>query len=186
MQYNHNVEDLSIKLNTRKDTVVKYLTKYFKENQHYIINKVDKNNHRGGHNKNIYLLSQETYELIDSSYNLKNRYITKIKDVNIVNPFLMTVENSTIGFICDSLENIIDLKRQYKVENYYVDLYIPKYQIVIECDEFGHEYYKNNEEIVREEFIKKELNCKFIRFNPCSPDFQLSKLLHSILKMIIL
>ena len=96
----------------------------------------------------------------------------------------MSIENATIGFLCDTLDNIVEYKRQYAVGKYFVDLYIPKYKIIVECDEFGHHGYKKEDETLRENFIIKELNCKFIRFNPCSTEFQLSELLNSILKII--
>jgi very-short-patch-repair endonuclease len=189
MEYNYNIDILASEFNTRKDLIVRFLKKHFKENQHYMVHSIDetkpKIESRGGHNKINYLLTKEAYELIQSSYNLKNRYITKVNDVNIVNPLLMSIENATVGFICESIHGIVEFERQYKIGHYYVDVYLPKYNIVIECDEFGHSSYDIHEEMMREEYIKTQLKCHFIRFDPCSKDFQLSKLLHSILKIIV-
>jgi hypothetical protein len=187
MQYTHNLEDLIHELKTRKDLIVRFMKKHFKENQHYIINKIDRIvPMNGGQNKKTYLLTKETFELIQSTYNLNNRYITKVNNVNMVNPLLMSIENSTIGFICQSIDGIVDFERQYKVGDYFVDLYLPKHKIVIECDEFGHKSYNTSDEIKREDFIKGKLQCQFIRFNPCSSDFHLPVLLNTLLKAITL
>jgi very-short-patch-repair endonuclease len=187
MQYTHNLEDLIHELKTRKDLIVRFMKKHFKENQHFIIKSVDKTKYIGGSGilKKTYLLTKETFELIQSTYNLNNRYITKVNNVNMVNPLLMSIENSTIGFICQSIDGIVDFERQYKVGDYFVDLYLPKHKIVIECDEFGHKGYNTADEIIREDFIKDKLQCQFIRFNPCSSDFQLPILLNTILKAIL-
>jgi very-short-patch-repair endonuclease len=184
MSFTHNIEELSLLFNTRKDPVVYFLKRHFKEGIHYIIvypNKGKKTNGYSGQNKQTYLLTEETYELVKSSYNLKHRYLSKVMDVKMVNPLLMTIENSTIGFICDMLNNVIECKRQHRVGNYYIDLYLPSARVAIECDEFGHNKSNPVDEKAREDYIQRELNCQFIRFNPCSEDFQFAQLLNRIL-----
>jgi hypothetical protein len=111
MQYTHNLEDFIHELKTRKDPIVVFLKKHFKENQHYIINKIDRIvPMNGGQNKKTYLLTKETFELIQSTYNLNNRYITKVNNVNMVNPLLMSIENSTIGFYVNLLLTLLILR----------------------------------------------------------------------------
>jgi hypothetical protein len=75
--YTHNLEELLIYLSSRKGEITKHLQKNYKENIHYII---ENNNHKnikknGGQNKIDYLLTEEAFELIKNSYNLRNRYI---------------------------------------------------------------------------------------------------------------
>jgi very-short-patch-repair endonuclease len=167
---------------SRKDHLVTHLYKYFKENIDYTITKLNFNNKktRGGHNKLIYKLTDETKDLIKQSYNFRNRYIKEINNIKFVN-VIMTLENSTIGFICNSLNNIVKTERQFVVGRYKVDLYIKELNIVIECDENGHNDYDKEKEKKREEIIKKTLNCKFIRYNPNSKDFDLSDVINKIL-----
>lgn len=53
--------------------------------------------------------------------------------------------------------------RQYNVENYRIDLYLPKLKIAIEYDENGHKNYTYKNHELRELIIKNKLHCKFIR-----------------------
>lgn len=56
----------------------------------------------------------------------------------------------------------IAIKEQYLVESYRIDAYIEKYNIAIEFDETYHNYQKDKDE-EREQFIKNQLNCTFVR-----------------------
>ena len=62
--------------------------------------------------------------MLNNSFNLRNRY-RYVKCIG-VKYIVMSVETSTIGFICNSLRllNIV-LLRQCHVRCYYIDLYIP-------------------------------------------------------------
>jgi hypothetical protein len=68
--------------------------------------------------------------------------------------------------ILDILEETIGypIIRQYRVAGYFLDGYCPDYSLAIEVDE---KYHKNEKRMkkdeIREDNIKKELNCKFIR-----------------------
>ena len=53
---------------------------------------------------------------------------------------------------------------QYPVDNYRIDLYIPKYNIAIEIDEKEHKYKKDYDKI-RQKYIENQIQCKFIRVN---------------------
>lgn len=55
--------------------------------------------------------------------------------------------------------------QQYKVDKYRIDLYLPKLKIAIEFDENEHRYYSYEAQEYREQYIKQNLNCKFIRIN---------------------
>ena len=66
--------------------------------------------------------------------------------------------------ILDKLEQEMNCKiiRQYKVEGYFVDGYIPELNLVIEIDEIPK---IRDKDIERQKIIEKKLNCKFIRIN---------------------
>lgn len=68
----------------------------------------------------------------------------------------------------------------YRVEKYYIDLYFPKFNIAVECDENNHNNYNRQNEIEREEKIKQKLNCQFYRFNPDSPSFDIFKVIFDL------
>ena len=179
-----DIEYLSKELNKRKGDLSVYLKKHFKEDIHYTSKILQCYNiTNGGQNRRCYTLSKECIELIKNSYNLKHKYITKNNELIQTN-IVMTLENSTIGFLCNCLKNITQVYRQYKVGLYYVDLFIPIINIVIECDEEGHNDRNKNDEKTREEFIINELDCVFIRFNPNDKSFDLSEIINKNLILL--
>ena len=182
--YTYNIEDLSEFFDSKKGKYVRFLKKNFKYNIHYIIdNNINKNNKKhGGHNKIIYMLTEETFNLIKCTFNIKHRYITAINDTKIKN-IIMSLENQTIGFIHNSFINIIDVKRQFPFDKYKVDLYFPLYKLVVECDENNHEDREPNYEMLRENYIISTNN-SIIRFNPNDNLFDLSIVLREINKIL--
>lgn len=183
-----DIECLGNELNVKKHCLTRFLKKYFKENVDYtvstVISDITREKSHGGNNRMQYTLSRECMELIRNSYNLKHRYVTKINTLMQTN-IVMTLENSTIGFLCNCIKNITDVYRQYKVGSYFVDLYIPKINIVVECDEDGHKDRNLTYEHTREEFIKTKLVCEFIRFNPNDTNFDLSEVINKIFILLM-
>ncbi|MGL5752100.1 MAG: Rha family transcriptional regulator [Paraclostridium sp.] len=74
-------------------------------------------------------------------------------------------EISFINMLEEALDtfNIKGIK-QYNVDRYRIDFYIPEYNIAVEYDEEQH-YNKVNMKLdmEREKYIKSKLNCEFIR-----------------------
>ena len=65
----------------------------------------------------------------------------------------------------NSLEGIVDIYKQYKVDNYIVDFYIPQLvELVIEYDE-KHNEKQIKDDKIRQEYIEKKLGVQFIRVN---------------------
>jgi len=66
--------------------------------------------------------------------------------------------------ILDNLSSIIGYKilRQHQVKTYFLDGYIPELNLAIEIDETYHEK-QPGKDLRRENNIKKELDCKFMR-----------------------
>lgn len=62
---------------------------------------------------------------------------------------------------------------QHVVGPYRVDMYLPAYNIVVECDEHGHKYYDLEQERLREQYITNFLKCQWIRFNPDDKGFSI-------------
>lgn len=73
---------------------------------------------------------------------------------------------------------------QYKVGKYKIDLYLLKSKVAIECDEYSHKNYKNHKETERETYIKKHLNCNFIRFDPYIKGFNIGTVIYEINKYV--
>lgn len=94
--------------------------------------------------------------------------------------FYVSVETDIIKCILTTFYGN-NMKPQYKIDNYYIDLYFPDYLLAIECDEFHHNNSKNKiYDDIRSIHITKTLCCKFIRFNPYDIKFNLFTLLNDI------
>jgi very-short-patch-repair endonuclease len=181
--YTRNIEEL-LYLTTQKIHIVQNLKKNYKENIHYIIEKNNNNNYNnikkyGGHNKINYLLTEEAFELLKNSFNLRNKYIVNINDNMKQINLCMPIENQTIGFIENSYKDILNVKRQFNIGKYRADLYFIDYKLVVECDEFNHADRDEIKEKIREEYILS-LGNKIIRYNPNQKDFDLSNVLREI------
>lgn len=74
---------------------------------------------------------------------------------------------------------------QKRINSYKVDIYIPKYKLVIEIDEHNHTGRNKIYEYLREGTIKKWLKCKFIRCNPDKNDFNIHDLTGEITKYLL-
>jgi very-short-patch-repair endonuclease len=185
--YTRNIEEL-LYLTKQKFKLVENLKKNYKENIHYIIKKpnYEKNNgikKNGGQNKIDYILTEEAFELLKNTFNLRNKYIIDINDnVKQIN-ICMCIENQTIGFIENSYKEILNIKRQYLIGQYRADLYFIDYKLVVECDEFNHKDRDILKEKIREDYIIS-LGNKIIRYNPNEKNFDLSNILREINKII--
>ena len=78
-----------------------------------------------------------------------------------------------------------DVRIQYTVLGYRIDLYFYEYKLAIEIDELGHNDRNTDYETKREREIKNELNCVFIRTNPDAANFNINELNNQIFKHII-
>jgi hypothetical protein len=163
---------------SRKDHVVRYIKKHFIENENYIIvypNKTQQINGGGGKNRQDYKLTSESFDLLKNSYNIRQIELSKN---SITHPILIFIETATIGFISEIFKDF-NYKKQYKVNKYFIDLYFIDYKIAVECDE-DHHNIKNDK--IREDIIKKELNCSFIRYTPNIDN--MPKVINKIMKLL--
>jgi len=74
----------------------------------------------------------------------------------------------------------LDIKTQYKVGKYRIDLYFVDAKLAIECDELGHTNRDADYEQTREMYITEKLQCTFIRFNPDAKDFCIFTIINQI------
>jgi very-short-patch-repair endonuclease len=182
-KFTRNVDELIAELNTAKQHLTRYIKNNYKLNVHYIVNPSDKTGKHGGHNRLIYLLTDDVYNLLKNTYNMRNRYIVDIKDnIKCVN-IGMCIENQTIGFIENSFKGITDIKRQYIIGKYRLDMYFIEYKLAIECDENNHVDRNETDESERQAYIIAQGN-QIIRFNPNEQNFDLSNVLNAIYKVI--
>jgi very-short-patch-repair endonuclease len=195
-KYNKNLEDLIDTLNSKKVRIVEFLKKHFKENVDFISKKTSFNRKvfpdgkklggSGGRNKIDYFMTEKVYDLILNSYKPRHRKTIKLlngSEVKYINRVL-NLEQSTIGFIYDCFKKTFSVKKQYRVLTYFIDLYFIDENIAIECDENNHKDRDEKYETDRELSIINKLGCKFIRFNPNDPKFNLSNIISKIIEII--
>jgi very-short-patch-repair endonuclease len=177
--FTRNLDEL-LSLARQKHNLVHHLKKNYRENVHYIeTNSANTPKTHGGHNKITFMLTEEAFEIFKNSFNMRNRYIVDVsKEVKIVK-FGMCIENQTIGFIANAYSNVLNVKRQYVIGKYRVDLYFVDHKLAVECDENGHEDRDPLQEQIRENYLKEAGN-KLIRFNPNAREFDLSNVLREI------
>ena len=182
--FTKNIEELVVLFNTQKVNLTRYVKKNFKEGIHFIEAKRNDNTKlHGGQNYINMWLSEESFNLVKNTYNLKNRYIKKINEncenVNIV----MAIETQTIGFIENSFSNALNIKRQKKIGTYYIDLYFEDYKLAIECDEYDHKDRDEIYERSREQYLLEQ-KITIIRYNPNQKNFDLSYVFRIITQLL--
>ena len=74
--------------------------------------------------------------------------------------------------------------QQYKVGPYKVDMYLPKANIAVECDEYDHQKYDVVTETNRQLYIEKQLQCRFVRFNPYNMDFDIMSVIAAVVNLL--
>lgn len=104
-----------------------------------------------GRTYKYYLLTNNGVEI------LTNKFKYNIRSARFEYKYLNEIED----FL-----NIMNIKYilQYRVDNFRIDLYIPKYNLAIEIDEKEHKY-KKDYDIKRQNYIEDKIHCKFIRVN---------------------
>ena len=181
-EFTHDLDDLVCHFNTQKVQLRLHLEKNYRENIHYIkypVTADGKLNKHGGHNRIVYMLTEEAFELFKNSFNFRNKYIVAASEKAHVVRFSMCIEGQTIGFIENAYSGACAMSRQFQIGPYRADLCFTNDKIVVECDEYGHSDRSETDEAVREEFIKNQ-GYAIIRYNPNEAGFDLSDVLNDI------
>ena len=115
----------------------------------------------------------------------KPKAIELAKELGIVildNKYL-SKETETLSYILTAFKGQ-EMKEQYTVDGYRIDLYFPTHKLAIECDKFGHKDRDIGYEVTRQKHIETKLGCIFIRYNPDAKDFDIFSVINSIMKYI--
>ena len=97
-------------------------------------------------------------------------------------------KNSHEAVILDQIIEFLDkveYKLQYHLGQYFIDMYIPEYNIVIEVDERGHSDRDPKKELDRETYIRANLTTKILRINPNAPNFRIAKELGNLHRLMV-
>jgi hypothetical protein len=187
-EFTCDLEELVSEFTTKKINLIRNLEKNYRENIHYIkypVTADGKPNKHGGHNRIVYMLTEEAFELFKNSFNFRTKYLVTASDQIQVVKFPMCIEGQTIGFIENAYSGVRAMSRQFRIGSYFADLCFTDDFIVIECDEYGHHDRPAGDEVAREEFIKNQ-GYAMIRYNPNEPGFDLSDVLNRINRRFML
>lgn len=83
--------------------------------------------------------------------------------------------------LTEALNGIDNVHQHYNVDSYYIDFYLPTYNIAIEFDEFAHKY-KEDADKTRQKYLENRLGCVFIRI---SEDEEISVALNKVFLKIL-
>jgi len=103
-------------------------------------------------------------------------------NIDICSRIYACIEADTLKCIMESFSNE-EIMCQYHIKSYMVDLYFPKYKLIVECDEEFHKHNVKND-LERENEIKEEGNYTFIRYSPYAKDFNIFKVINIIIKAL--
>jgi len=187
--FTRDLEELVCHFKSQKVHLTLHLEKNYRVNIHYtkspltVVTETKKQN--GGHNRIVYMLTEEAFELLKNSFKLRSKYIVDVSDNVKCVKFPMCIEAQTIGFIENAYRGLRAMTRQFHIGPYFADLCFTNDLIVVECDEYGHRDRSLAEEEAREEFIKNQ-GYAMIRYNPNEPGFDLSDVLNRINKRLML
>jgi very-short-patch-repair endonuclease len=109
--------------------------------------------------------------------------LAKKLGISVSDQLDMTKEQRTIRQIRTAFKHLQTIQ-QYRVGPYYIDLYFPDHAIAVECDEDGHCGYSQTAECKRQKYIERTLNCRFVRYNPDPPNFNISDVINQIIQLI--
>lgn len=183
LEFTRDLDDLVSHFKTQKHNLRLHLEKNYRDNIHYIKSPLtvvrDTKKQNGGHNRIVYMLTEEAFELFKNSFNFRTKYIIAASEKAHVVRFSMCIEGQTIGFIENTYRGLRAMSRQFQIGPYRADLCFTHDKIVVECDEYGHSDRSETDEAVREEFIKNQ-GYAIIRYNPNKPGFDLSDVLNDI------
>ena len=182
-EFTRDLDDLVCHFKSQKVQLTLHLEKNYRENIHYtksplkVVHETKKQN--GGHNRIVYMLTEEAFELFKNSFNFRTKYLVSASEQIQVVKFPMCIEGQTIGFIENAYSGACAMSRQFQIGPYRADLCFTDYKIVLECDEYGHSDRSETDEAVREEYINNR-GYIIIRYNPNKPGFDLSDVLNDI------
>ena len=135
----------------------------------------------GGKQTMIMLNKEAVKKLVLSSRKPEAKVLAREIGLGVIT----TKEQDTLETVINSIKDIVEYETQFSVGEYRIDLYLPNLKIAIECDENGHSNRDLEQEFKRQNFIKQQLNCEFIRFNPDDDNFNIGKVINQILKEVL-
>lgn len=134
----------------------------------------------------IFINREGMKELLSKTQKPKSIDLAKFVGINVHHNKFVRSETDIVNILQNfCVKTGIKCKYQYNVGKYYIDVFLPDLKLAIEIDENDHKYYNQEKENERQRYIEEQLECKFIKCNPQSLDFNTENLIASIVKEII-
>lgn len=105
--------------------------------------------------------------------------LCKIFNVKTIYKYILS--ETSFVYIIKKIFDGEEIIEQFSVDNYHIDLYFPVYKLAIEFDETYHNYNENND-IIRENIIKKHLNCTFLRIKEKDDIYQFINIIYKYIR----
>ena len=121
----------------------------------------------GGKQRVLHISIPAVKMILSKSRKSTAQIFARILNMEIDSYHCIPMETETVSFLQDVFcdETIL---LQHCFEKYYVDMYFPKYNLAVECDEdSSHSATKNKcLDAVRQQFIEQNYQCTFVRYRP--------------------
>ena len=107
--------------------------------------------------KDEYYINEEgMHELVLKSTMSNATDFAKQLGINVHDHKYLSKERETLSYILTAFKGQ-EMKEQYTVDGYRIDLYFPTHKLAIECDEFGHKDRDIGYEVTRQKYIETKL-----------------------------
>ncbi len=134
----------------------------------------------GGDQQSVYITYLQLQKFLSKSRKKSVHEFAKTIGIDVHAKLFACIEADTFLCICTAFKGEIFLD-QYSVGVYFIDMYMPKYKLAIECDE---NHRDKEADKTRESEIVRQLDCKFIRFKPYEKDFNIFMVINEIFQEI--
>lgn len=142
----------------------------------------------GGDQHMVYLTYNGLMKILSSSRKTNLIEFSEKIGIDVKTKIYSCIEADTIKCIIQSFSGE-EMIEQYNVcgTKYRIDLYFPKYEIAIECDEHHHKTISNKLKDVERQLAIKDIivDIIFIRYDPFDKDFKIFNIINEIYKEII-
>lgn len=137
------------------------------------------------HQNTRYINTQGVRALVAKSRTLESIAYDAKLGVDTQHFKIETAEMATIEYLTTVFDGE-HMEQQFSVGRFRIDLYFTKYKIAVECDEYDHQDRDAQKEYERQEFITKQLGCRWVRFNPHNKTFSMAKVANCVFRAIML
>lgn len=139
----------------------------------------------GGSQKTLMLTMSGVKRLLCHSRSLNASILAKGFGIDILSNRSVPNETETLSFLRKIFVGV-HMIPQFQCGEYRIDMYVPSCKVAIECDEKeSHRPSKALADVEREQWIKKELGCSFIRFEPDEPGFDIARVAGEVFQKIM-